>query len=247
VNDIDELDGFQLGTWIVWPKLNCLESGGKRVPLEPRAMDLLVFLASHEGEVVSADKIFDNVWKGLIVSDNSLYQSIRQIRKALGDQAGGGQPRYIETISKKGYRLAIKPKFNTNPPPELSQKPVDVGDALITTSAGSVLNQEPVKQVGIQNKNILSSIKRYHRFLIITLAVIISSISIERYFIHDRSPSTIKSIAVLPFIDLSEKGDSSYLAEGTSEEIINMLAQVRSLKVAARTSSFSYKGNRFNC
>lgn len=51
-----------------------------------------------------------------------------------------------------------------------------------------------------------------------------------------------KSIAVLPFIDLSEKKDQGYFSDGLSEELIDLLAQVKDLKVIARTSSFYFKG-----
>lgn len=51
-----------------------------------------------------------------------------------------------------------------------------------------------------------------------------------------------QSIAVLPFKDMSPQHDQDYLCEGLAEEIINALAQVKGLRVAARTSSFSFKG-----
>jgi TolB-like protein/tetratricopeptide (TPR) repeat protein len=53
---------------------------------------------------------------------------------------------------------------------------------------------------------------------------------------------TDKSIAVLPFVDMSEKKDQEYFGDGMAEEIINMLAQVPNLRVPARTSSFFFKG-----
>ena len=52
------------------------------------------------------------------------------------------------------------------------------------------------------------------------------------------------SIAVLPFADLSEQGDQAYLADGVSEEILNLLAQVDGLNVAARTSSFAFRESK---
>lgn len=52
-----------------------------------------------------------------------------------------------------------------------------------------------------------------------------------------------KSIAVLPFADLSEKHDQEYLAYGMSEEIINLLAKIPEVRVIGRTSSFQFKGN----
>ncbi|MEL6199268.1 MAG: hypothetical protein AAFR09_03570 [Pseudomonadota bacterium] len=51
------------------------------------------------------------------------------------------------------------------------------------------------------------------------------------------------SIAVLPFLDMSDTGDQAYFSDGMSEEIMNVLAQVEGLKVASRTSSFSFKGS----
>jgi serine/threonine protein kinase/TolB-like protein len=53
---------------------------------------------------------------------------------------------------------------------------------------------------------------------------------------------TDKSIAVLPFLDLSEAKDQGYFADGLSEELIDLLAQIQSLQVIARTSSFYFKG-----
>ena len=50
-----------------------------------------------------------------------------------------------------------------------------------------------------------------------------------------------KSIAVLPFVDMSQAGDQAYFSDGLSEELLNQLAQVPQLKVIARTSSFSFK------
>jgi TolB-like protein/Tfp pilus assembly protein PilF len=54
------------------------------------------------------------------------------------------------------------------------------------------------------------------------------------------------SIAVLPFVDLSQRGDQEYFADGISEELLNVLAKVRELKVAGRTSSFAFKGRDEN-
>jgi adenylate cyclase len=57
------------------------------------------------------------------------------------------------------------------------------------------------------------------------------------------SAITDKSIAVLPFVDMSEKKDQEYFADGLAEELLDLLAQVPDLKVAARSSSFYFKGS----
>jgi TolB-like protein len=53
---------------------------------------------------------------------------------------------------------------------------------------------------------------------------------------------TDKSVAVLPFVDMSEKKDQEYMADGIAEELLNLLARVPDLRVIARTSSFAFKG-----
>ena len=66
-------------------------------------MDLLVFLASQEGRVVSKDEIIEGVWEGRFIAEATLTRSIADLRHALGDDRR--QPQYIETIAKRGYRL----------------------------------------------------------------------------------------------------------------------------------------------
>src|SRR5439155_21424998 len=56
------------------------------------------------------------------------------------------------------------------------------------------------------------------------------------------SPVTENSIAVLPFVDMSQEKDQGYFSDGISEELLNLLTKIPQLKVAARTSSFSFKG-----
>jgi TolB-like protein/Tfp pilus assembly protein PilF len=56
------------------------------------------------------------------------------------------------------------------------------------------------------------------------------------------APASAASIAVLPFVDMSQAKDQEYFSDGLSEELLDLLAKVPQLKVIARTSSFSFKG-----
>ncbi len=58
----------------------------------------------------------------------------------------------------------------------------------------------------------------------------------------DSDPGPARSIAVLPFVNMSADPEQEYFSDGLSEEILNLLAQIRELKVSGRTSSFSFKG-----
>ncbi len=95
--------GIKVGKWAARPTLNLLECDGRSVALEPRAMEVLVHLASRPGEVVSSDELIDAVWQGRVVGDGAVYKTIHRLRDALGDDRD--DVRYIQTIPKRGYRL----------------------------------------------------------------------------------------------------------------------------------------------
>lgn len=96
-------NGFVVGEWRVSPLLNLLARGDEQVRLEPRVMDVLVHLAKRADELVSKEELIEQVWKGRYVTDDVLSVTIYSLRKAFGDDAR--RPRYVETISRRGYRL----------------------------------------------------------------------------------------------------------------------------------------------
>lgn len=102
MTDLDH-KAFWVGDWLVEPGLNLLTRGSDRRQVEPKSMDVLVYLCRQHGQVVSNDKLIESVWAGRPMGDNPVYKAIAKLRKTLGDESG--EPRYIETVSKKGYRL----------------------------------------------------------------------------------------------------------------------------------------------
>lgn len=77
--------------------------GEKRLHLSPRAFAVLDYLVTRAGKLVKKDDLHKAVWRGAIVSDGALVVCIRELREALGDEAR--QPRYIETVHRRGYRF----------------------------------------------------------------------------------------------------------------------------------------------
>ncbi|RJG42431.1 winged helix-turn-helix domain-containing protein [Motilimonas pumila] len=94
---------FRVGHWQVVAQENKIFNEQSNKTVEPKVMDLLVYLCQHPGKVLSADDLLDKVWSGRVVTGSSIYQTIAQLRKALEDKASA--PRYIETVPKKGYKL----------------------------------------------------------------------------------------------------------------------------------------------
>jgi DNA-binding winged helix-turn-helix (wHTH) protein/TolB-like protein/Tfp pilus assembly protein PilF len=94
---------LRVGEWLLDPATNEISRGSERVHLEPKTADLLVALARRAGEVVSREELLSQVWAGVVVGDDVITQGVIKLRKALGDTSG--EPGYIQTIPKRGYRL----------------------------------------------------------------------------------------------------------------------------------------------
>jgi DNA-binding winged helix-turn-helix (wHTH) protein len=80
-----------------------VKRGGSRVDIEPKVFDVLRFLLTHRDRLVTKEELLDGVWPGTFVAPNALTRAVAQLRKALGDDAD--EPRYIETVAKRGYRF----------------------------------------------------------------------------------------------------------------------------------------------
>ncbi len=110
----ESLATTRIGEWRIAPDLNQIARGAEIVRLEPKAMAVLLRLAARPGEVVSRDELLAAVWPNVIVGDNALTQVVIKLRKALGDTAH--EPRYIQAISKKGYRLIATVEYELQTP-----------------------------------------------------------------------------------------------------------------------------------
>lgn len=103
---------FSVGDWQVEPELNRITRDATRSHLRPQVMELLVYLARHPGQVVSAEEILTELWSGKIVSSGSVYTCVAELRQALDSDRDW--PTSIETIPKKGYRLVVPVQSSGN-------------------------------------------------------------------------------------------------------------------------------------
>ncbi|MEA9914523.1 winged helix-turn-helix domain-containing protein [Xanthomonas campestris pv. raphani] len=109
VTQLGSVPRFRLGPLLVEPERLTLIGDGESITLEPRMMEVLVALAERAGEVISAEQLLIDVWHGSFYGDNPVHKTIAQLRRKLGDDSR--QPRFIETIRKRGYRLLPKVIF----------------------------------------------------------------------------------------------------------------------------------------
>jgi TolB-like protein/DNA-binding winged helix-turn-helix (wHTH) protein len=248
---------FSLGAWRVDPALDEISRDGKTVKLEPRTMRLLVCFAERPGEVVSVNQLLDMVWKDQVVTQHSVYQAVAALRRALGDDPK--DPTYIANVVRRGYRLIAPVEVPTEPPNpvrtsgelaagiRLQDEPIPVSDKLDQLAA-----MPPDGGQIVQRRAGL----RYGFILIVLLLVggglvwVTSRPSQERSApgiaaVSDRAAPfepPAHSIAVLPFVNMSGDPSQQYFSDGLTEELLNSLARINELQVAARTSSFSFQG-----
>src|SRR5512146_993926 len=112
---------LEIGQWWADRSTNELGRAGKAVRVEPKAMEVLMALAARAGQVVGREELLAAVWPGVIVGDEALTQSIIKLRRALGDNPRA--PTYIETISKRGYRLIAPVRQAGDAPPARRRMP----------------------------------------------------------------------------------------------------------------------------
>jgi len=98
--------GFEFGPFTIIPERGIVRRDGEDVHLEPKQMDALVTLARHQPGVVSKDLLVEEVWGGRATADESIVQCIKGIRQAL-DKDDPRDPKYVETIHGRGYRLMV--------------------------------------------------------------------------------------------------------------------------------------------
>ena len=121
-SDQNRPNTFVTGEWTVEPSRNLLLRGEEETRVEPRVMDVLVYLAGHPGRVVSKDELVRFVWQDRCVTDDVLTVAISALRKALGDDARG--PEYVETVPRRGYRWIARVSPVTTDPEMVFAPPV---------------------------------------------------------------------------------------------------------------------------
>ena len=250
---------FNLGDLRVDPALDEIRKDGVIIKLEPRTMRLLVCLAERPGQVVSVEELLDWVWKDVVVSPDSVYRAVASLRRALGDDPK--DPKYIANVMRRGYRLVAPVSTGLTSPESAPAvlSPINQIDSFPRREPhADPYPQQPANPLRAPEPAPVRRLWGRPVAVILgatTLAVALGYLAAEKFrpagstraVVSPTSPTAAvsdASVAVLPFLDLSEGKDQEYFADGMSEELIDALSQVPELRVPARTSSFYFKGKQ---
>jgi len=219
-------DDFRIGSWLVQPSLNTVSQNGKTFHIEPKVMEVLVCLARHAGETLSKQTLLQTVWADTFVTDDVLTRSISELRRVFDDDAK--ESRFIQTISKRGYRLVAS---------------VEKGDG---KAVGTVLELGDTKPVPLKSQAWRRTWVRVMAVTggVVVLAGILGGFNVGglREKLFSRTSSTkIRSLAVLPLTNLSNDSAQEYFADGMTDALITDLSQISALRVISRTTAMGYK------
>ena len=106
---------YRFGVFEVLPRVGELQKSGVRAKLQEQPFQLLVFLLENAGEIVSRESVRQRLWQGntFVDFDASLSVAVGKLREALGDSADN--PRFIETVPRRGYRFIAPVKAIEKP------------------------------------------------------------------------------------------------------------------------------------
>ena len=211
---------------------HCLWRGEERVPIPPKAYDVLRFLVENPGRLVTQDELLEALWPETYVNPEILRKYILDIRKILGDRPD--KPVFIETVTKRGYRFiaAVIDESATEPP-----------DLLTSHATDEKIGPEgaPSEQQRLSGRSHLRKLAMVSMLAVVAAAATSGHFWFARNKAHAPSPKNT-SIAVLPFADLSPGKDQEYFSDGLADELITDLTKIPGLKVVARSSTFQFKG-----
>ena len=212
---------------------------GNIVPIPRLSFRLLLSLARHAPNVVTIQQLEQEVWAGLVVDRGTVNKRVLLLRKALnGDR---GEDPYIAVVRGSGYRLIVPVERVSSSPDEPPAEKTVSGVQLGRRSGG-------LRTVSIWVLGIVALLALVHGIQIIFFNTP-EPVLTEKPATEVQVPPVVysqNSVAVLPFVDLSDRNAHQYLGDGISEEVINLLAGMDGISVAARTSSFAFRDSTLN-
>lgn len=196
-----------------------LRKHGTKIKLQEQPFQVLEVLLEQPGQVINREELQQKIWPAdtFVDFDHGLNNAIRRLREALGDSAEN--PRFIETVSRRGYRFIAPVSANGNV------------DALEESSR----SHWPPRKLRIAVMVGLGA-----ALLLVTLLGFIPGKFLWRQPVSNAAPE-IRSLAVLPLQNLSVDPAQEYFSDGMTDALITDLAQIGSLKIISRTSSMQYK------
>jgi len=230
----------RFGTYEVDLQSGEVRKSGVRIRIQQQPIKLLETLLERPGEVVTREELRSRLWphESFGDFDQAVNIAIAKLRSALGDSAEN--PRYIETLPKRGYRFIAEVSLDNAEP--ATKKAVSAAENRPGEKNRDQDRSAGLSVVPVETKGRLRP--RYRVIVALALVVSLMILAVWLFRFREPSPTGIRSLAVLPLDNLSGDASQNYFADGMTDELITNLAQISALRVISRTSVMVYKGAR---
>jgi TolB-like protein/DNA-binding winged helix-turn-helix (wHTH) protein len=215
-----------------------LRCRSKKINLQEKPFQVLAILLEQPGELVTREELRQKLWPAdtFVDFEHSINTAVKKVREALEDS--GDHPKFIETLPRRGYRFIAPVERSAARPSVIELVPSGRETDLDLSDTEEGKGQSLWYAVPYLRNTAWVSVP------VLIVAAIVAGIWYRHTSQKNAPPiTTMASIAVLPFADLSPGHDHEYFSEGLAEEILNRLTKIPNLKVTARVSAFQFKGN----
>jgi TolB-like protein/DNA-binding winged helix-turn-helix (wHTH) protein/tetratricopeptide (TPR) repeat protein len=245
---------YEFGPFQLDPGERLLLRASERLDLPPRVFDVLVVLVENQGRLLEKNELMDRVWPGTAIEENNLTQAVYQLRKILHDGEGENGARYIETVSKRGYRFLAAVRETDGAPAgdhagsgagQAGEKDLAGTDPLVRPAERSEAQTPNTVPASDQPRAVAQRSRAWRWIVGLAILLLVAAVAWRVAVSHSNSDRTpIRSIAVLPLQNLSNDQSQEYFADGMTDELITQLAHISELKVVSHTSVMQYKSTR---
>lgn len=241
------LIGYRVDDLTIDVRRRLVSRDGQALQISGLSYDLLLALVQGAPSLLTFDELLERVWPALVVNPETVIQRVKLVRDALNDEPNA--PRYIAGVRGRGYRLLA------------SVTPLHESAAQSPPVPSATVQAPLLAPVAAEAKTAWS---RWHRWRMISwitvgvVAAVGSALLVRQYTASNDKATAAKTVtvsreqsvtvapdrtlAVLPFANLSDDAETEYFSDGLTDELRNRLIGIPALQVAARTSSSHFKG-----
>ncbi len=219
---------------------------GEEIGLERKAFAVLVLLAREPGRVLSRDEILDEVWGHTHVTPGVLSRVIAMLRHALGES--GEESHYLHTVHGVGFRLDAEVRSGASREELVTDGASPISEPVFVPALTSAVVAPPAAIAAspaaplrpAKTPRLKKRLVAVMTGLFVVAAVLLGRHLFARHPADTAPVADLKSVAVLPFENLSTDQGNAYFASGMQDMILTQLVGIGGLKVISRTSTEKY-------
>ena len=215
---------FQIDDIKLDPETGQVWRAEQEISLPKLSFQLLKVLAENAPNVLEQNELTSEVWPDMVIGDETLKQRVRLLRKAIGDKAQS--PKYIGVVRGRGYRLL----------PEVK---------ILLTSPATPIEYDLASSDRVPNLHSATTQRLWQRislgltgFIIILLTALFV---LNQQLSQSNNNHSIRNLAILPFVNVTQNHEDDYLASGMTNELIMVMSDIESLKVSPVSAIANYR------